>query len=54
MYEISFKDSDKLYVGCTCEELSKRLEQHLKDPESQVCKNKKDKPVIKLIITFQG
>ena len=40
IYKVTF-DNDKIYIGCTCEELQKRLEWHLKNKNSQVYKNKK-------------
>lgn len=49
IYEVVF-DNGKFYVGCTCEELAKRLEQHKKDLKSQVYKSKNHKPKIRLTI----
>lgn len=49
IYEVVFDDG-KIYVGCTCDEIEKRLVQHKKDEKSPVYKNKKHNPVIKLII----
>lgn len=49
IYEVVFNNG-KIYVGYTCDEIEKRLEQHKKDEKSQVYKNKKYNPVIKLII----
>ena len=49
IYEVRF-DSDKVYVGSTCEELNKRLYWHLKNKNSQVYKYRNYNPKIKLII----
>lgn len=50
IYEVSFKHSNKLYIGSTCDDLQTRLEQHLKDSKSRVHEYKKYGPKIKLII----
>ena len=49
IYKVTF-DNGMVYVGSTCEELETRLKWHLSNMKSQVFKNKKHNPKIKLII----
>ena len=50
IYEVTFENSDKIYVGLTCEKLDIRLKCHATNKTSQVYKNRKYIPKIKLIV----
>ena len=50
IYEVTFENSDKIYAGLTCEKLDIRLKWHVTNKTSQVYKNRKYIPKMKLIV----
>ena len=50
IYEVTFENSDKIYAGLTCEKLDIRLKCRVANKTSQVYKNRKYIPKMKLIV----
>lgn len=49
IYQITFEENDKIYVGCTTQLLEERLDEHNLNKKSAIYKYCDDKPKIKLI-----
>lgn len=51
IYEVTFEKSDRIYVGCTCDEIETRLKWHLSSKKSQVYALRSKGPQISLVLS---
>lgn len=52
IYQITFEENDKIYVGCTTQLLEERLDEHNLNKKSAIYKYCDDKP--KMFVSMQG